>query len=774
MMDKLPMRLSLFVACGWIFLAAVIRMEAAPPGVSAAAQGEANRVAVNGDDIGGVVTSSKGPEAGVWVIAETSDLPTRFRKIVVTDDAGRYLLPELPKATYKVWVRGYGLVDSKPVEARPGKNLALTAVVAPDARAAAQYYPGDYWVSLIKIPPKSAFPMKVRARDGGLVGEEDAASSARGQATDAEIPNLALFAFRLKRGCEVCHQLGGKATREIPTNLGSFDSPSLAWERLLMSGQVGPQMTNALNQFGHDRGLAMFADWSERIAKGEVPAAPPRPQGVERNVVITLWEFGTDRSFFHDVGSTDERNPTMNAYGPIYGTDFSGGIFAVLDPIKSTASTIKVTWPPRNANDQKLLRPFTPQAVAAPSPYWGNEIVWDDPLTTAQPRMDSKGRIWVHAQTRIDLPGYCKAGSNNPFAKIFPITVTSAPGVAATDTVARGSIVYDPKTAKFDAVDTCLTSGHQVFANDKDETLYYATTTGVGLNHRHGGIGWIDTRVWDETHNAEKAVGWCRAIIDYNGDGKTGAFTTLEEPPDPKLDREIPGRGYGIAINPVDGSVWFAGTADAVPGRIIRMVKGDNPPETCKTEVYEPPFDNPKRPGVEAYSTLGIAVDSNGLVWAALAGSNDLASFDRSKCRGPLNGPTATGQHCPEGWTLYPVPGPKFKGSDVLADSFYHNWVDRDNTLGLGKNVPIVTGTGSDDLIAFVPQTKTFVSLRVPYPLGFYTRLMDGRIDDPTAGWKGRGIWTANETRVVWQTEGGKGTRSSVAHFQVRPDPLAK
>lgn len=204
------------------------------------------------------------------------------------------------------------------------------------------------------------------------------------------------------------------------------------------------------------------------------------------------------------------------------------------------------------------------------------------------------------------------------------------------------------------------------------------------------------------------------------------------------------------------------------------MVKGDNPPETCKTEVYEPPFDNPKRPGVEAYSTLGIAVDSNGLVWAALAGSNDLASFDRSKCKGPLNGPNATGQQCPEGWTLYPVPGPKFKGSDVLADSFYHNWVDRYDSLGLGKNVPIVTGTGSDDLIAFVPQTKKFVSLRVPYPLGFYTRLMDGRIDDPNAGWKGRGIWTANETRVVWQVEGGKGTRSSVAHFQVRPDPLAR
>jgi hypothetical protein len=146
---------------GFVLFAAIVRMEAAPRGGGAAAQAEANRVPVNADDIGGVVTSSKGPEAGVWVIAETTDFPVKFRKIVVTDDRGRYLLPELRNANYKVWVRGYGLVDSQPVNATPGKTLALTAVIAPDARAAAQYYPANYWYSLLKIPPKSAFPMKI-------------------------------------------------------------------------------------------------------------------------------------------------------------------------------------------------------------------------------------------------------------------------------------------------------------------------------------------------------------------------------------------------------------------------------------------------------------------------------------------------------------------------------------------------------------------------------------------------------------------------------------
>src|SRR6266568_740361 len=109
-------------------------------------------VAIDPDDIGGVVSSSKGPEAGVWVIAETSELPTKFARIVVTDDQGRYVLPDLPRASYQVFVRGYGLVDSARVPAKLGQHLDLKAVVAPDGRAAAQVYPANYWLSLMEIP----------------------------------------------------------------------------------------------------------------------------------------------------------------------------------------------------------------------------------------------------------------------------------------------------------------------------------------------------------------------------------------------------------------------------------------------------------------------------------------------------------------------------------------------------------------------------------------------------------------------------------------------
>jgi len=172
-----------------------------------------------------------------------------------------------------------------------------------------------------------------------------------------------------------------------------------------------------------------------------------------------------------------------------------------------------------------------------------------------------------------------------------------------------------------------------------------------------------------------------RPVIDYNGDGKTGPFTMLNEPPDPKLDRIGTPDGYGISVNPVDGSVWYAGPFPP-PGRIVRAIPGPNPPSTCATEVYEPPFNNPKLPGELHYGPHGIDVDTNGIVWTALAGSGELAALIAASARSSTD-PTATGQQCPEGWTIYPVPGPMFKGTDAHTDWHYLNWVDRYNTLGL-------------------------------------------------------------------------------------------
>jgi len=274
-------------------------------GVRAAQKSETLRV--GNADIGGVVSSPKGPEAGVWVIAETSDLPTKFVKIVVTDDQGRYLVPELPKANYSVFVRGYGLVDSPKVKATPGQTLNLKAVAAPDKKAAAEYYPALYWFSLLQIPPKSDFP--------------GTGPSGNGIATSIKSQGQWIREIVNTDGCTGCHQMGDKATREIPDSIlhHSKDS-SAAWERRIQSGQAGAGMAARFNQVGSKRAAAMYADWTDRIAKGEVPsAAPSRPQGKERDVVVTMWDWADPKVYLHDDISSDKRNPTVNANGPIYG-----------------------------------------------------------------------------------------------------------------------------------------------------------------------------------------------------------------------------------------------------------------------------------------------------------------------------------------------------------------------------------------------------------------------------------------------------------------------
>jgi hypothetical protein len=242
-----------------------------------AQQAAAQTVAVDNNDIGGIVTGPKGPEAGVWVIAETADLPTKFVKIVVTDDRGRYLLPDLPQANYSVWARGYGLVDSQKVQSTPGKALNLTAVVAPSAIAAAHYYPAGYWFSMMQVPDAKEFP----------------GTGPEGNGISPNIRNQYEWLQRTKSGgCMACHQLGSQGIREIPESLGRFPNTIAAWDRRIQSGQAGAGMSNGLDQMGRPAALKMFANWTDRIAKGEVPPAPPRPQGQER--ICTTWSRPID------------------------------------------------------------------------------------------------------------------------------------------------------------------------------------------------------------------------------------------------------------------------------------------------------------------------------------------------------------------------------------------------------------------------------------------------------------------------------------------------
>jgi len=362
--------------------------------------------------------------------------------------------------------------------------------------------------------------------------------------------------------------------------------------------------------------------------------------------------------------------------------------------------------------------------------------------------LDEKGRVWITSAIRPPAtPAYCREGSDHPSAKLFPIANSG-----------RQLALYDPATKKLTHINTCFGTHHLMFAEDANQTLW---TSGGGQV-----VGWLNRKMFDETGDVQKSQGWTPLIMDTNGNGKRDAYVEPNDPVDPAKDRRFGAAFYSVAPAP-DGSIW--GTVLGYPGQVVRLVPGSNPSETALAEVYEPPFKDPKRPG---FSPRGGDVDRNGVFWAALA-SGHLASFDRRKCK-VLNGPTATGQHCPEGWTLYTEPLPQFRGvqDGGSVEGSYYTWVDQFGALGLGENVPINTGNASEGLLAL--KDGKWVVLRIPYPTGFYTKWMDGRIDDPKGGWKGRGLWATISTRTPFHMETGKGTTSKVYHVQLRPDPLAK
>ncbi len=675
-------------------------------------------VAIDSDDIGGVVTSPDGPEAGVWVIAETSDLATKFVRIVVTDDRGRYVLPDLPDATYDVFVRGYGLVDSARVPVTPGQILDLAAVVAPSPQAAAQVYPANYWLALMEVPRGDLSPRTLTTR---LKSSAPAGT-----------------------GCMTCHQLGNKATRELSANLGRFGSSLEAWDHRVRAGPVGSLMSSVFQRLGPQR--RMLADWTDRIAAGAVPRDdPPRPAGLERNLVISQGEWGTPTTFTHTPAATDKRNPTVNAGGRVYGPDRAHDSLLWMDPVEHTSGRIDI--PTRDLDLPSPSRPLVP------SPYWGDELIWEG---VGQPRtgaMDQDGRVWFASKIRANenQPAYCGSGSTNPYARYFPL-----------DRGGKQAVVYDPRSDEVTLVDTCFTTDHNDFAeNDPDNSIYFGEYIG-----EPGVVGWISTRVWDATQDEEAAQGWCPGVLDTNGDGTiTRGWTEPDEPIDPTRDHRIAFGCYSVASGP-DGSAWCTGLAPG-PGRIVRVDRGSNPPETCKAEVYTPPR------GMQVLDEGGVAVDSQGVVWMNWRATDHVTSFDRRRCA-VLSGPTATGAHCPEGWRLYRQAGPTFSGTSINADLNYLIFVDRHDTLGLGRDVPMTYAVNSDAVIAVLPESGDWVTLRVPYPLGFYTRAVHGRIDDPNTDWKGRGLWSSDMTYTAWHKEGGQGSLPKVVKFQIRPDPLAK
>ena len=343
----------------------------------------------------------------------------------------------------------------------------------------------------------------------------------------------------------------------------------------------------------------------------------------------------------------------------------------------------------------------------------------------------------------MNNPDFCKKGSDHPSAKVFPL-----------ERSARQVAMLDPKTMKYTFVDTCFGTHHPQFGYDANDTLWLSGTGPVA--------GWVNTRMFDETGDAAKSQGWSPFVLDTNGNGRRDDYVEPNQPADPAKDKRIvPGSGpYAVMPHPTDGSVWYTvGVFAGTPG-FLRFDPADR--TGGNLQRAEAGLRHPRRRHRQERRRSG-----------GRSSSGHLVSFDRRKCKGPLNGPNATGDHCPEGWTFHQISRTGLRGRRRhSAEASYYTWVDQHNTFGLGENIPMSTANLKDGFVAL--KDGKMVLLRIPYPMGFYAKGFDGRIDDPNAGWKGRGLWSTSGDRTPWLMEGGKGSKPRAVHIQLRPDPLAK
>jgi hypothetical protein len=645
----------------------------------------ASGITVDKSSIGGVVVNSNGakPEAGVWVIAETKSLQVPFRKIVVTDDQGRFLVPDLPDGAYELWVRGYGLKDSERVKSARGETLKLQVANAATPQEAAKIYPASYWTSLIQPPTGSDLPARYKTQEEWL-GDQ-------------------------RNGCNHCHELGMVATRRYTTVED--------WDAVFSRAKA---MHQELNFLGKATVEKVLADWGARIAAGEVPPAPPRPTGIERNVVVSQWDWGSPISFIHDLVSTDKRNPSLYPYGKVYGGDrTAGGMLWILDPVKNTVEGLNLE--PRDKSHGFSLTKDYYHGAEEEQAYTGEDKEWMD--SPHNPMMDQNGRVWMTEQIRAGgakfYPAWAKdtialdaTDNNDPAAKDIAFNLLSKNG----NNMELG--YYDTKSNKFVTVDTAYNTHHLQF--DWQDRIW---TDGGG-----NAMGEMDTKKLDfnNIQGTELAAQktWMRIDMDTK--------------------KMIPGTGYGVAISPVDGTVWETSPQALGPANKVYMLD----PKTNKFKDY--PLPAPGR------FPHGIDFSTDGNVWVSL-GSGHLGRLD-----------VKTGQ-----WKFWENPGVKFKGTGSetgTTDFPYFLWVDQFNASGLGKDTVIVTGTASDAMFIFDPKTEKFSVFRVPFPLPFYSRGLDARIDDANAGWKGRGMWATYSSYMPKFTETRLG---SVNHIQVRPNPLA-
>ena len=533
--------------------------------------------------------------------------------------------------------------------------------------------------------------------------------------------------------CVGCHQLGQEATRTIPAQFGKFKSGEEAWMRRISSGQSGEMMTNRIaGQFG-GAPYKYFGDWTDRVAKGELPKnKPPRPSGVERNLVVTTWDWSTPDKYMHDLISSDRRNPTVNANGLLYGSpEYSTDNSPILDPKTNTVSFFKM--PVADPAMPVSLGPGHAGAVEADGAVGllGRSQSCGTPAPTTTTRCSAR-------TAASGSPPPCAAWTIRPGAR--RARTTSTPRCSRSTRARVRPRCSISKTKEYEFIDTCFGTHHPQFGYDADNTLWMSGTGPVA--------GWINTKVWDETHDAQKATGWFPFVLDTNGNGKLDEFTEPGKPEDGQ------GHAHQRRLRPLCGDAESERRLDLVHLRHVRR----HGRASCAS-IRRPSSASSIALPKEAIGVRGGDIDTNGVLWGS-GSAGHLIAFDRSKCKGPLNGPNATGNPLPGGLHAHQVSRPGLRRAAELAAP------RRATTPGSISTTP----SGSATTCRSRPPTcrtasspwssGKMVLMRVPYPMGYYAKGLDARIDDPNAGWKGRGLWSATGDRTPWLNERGKGALS--------------
>ena len=359
----------------------------------------------------------------------------------------------------------------------------------------------------------------------------------------------------------------------------------------------------------------------------KVKCRPHRPTDRHRaQSGVYASDVGDDRPFMHDLASTDKNRPTVNPNGPVYAVSAGHGSLVVLN--QRTNSTEELEIPTRAPRAQVPSRFPAPNR---PSLHWGNEHLWANPpynpADPHNPMLDSKGRVWMTSKIRPNAdPAWCN-DSANKFAAWFPLRNSG-----------RQASFYDPKTRQFVLIDTCDATHHLQFDNDPNENGGLQPAVGSdrrldrleglrrdegraescwlvrasrGYQRRrshHGAAMESDHRAWrvaplcGRHQRGQRA--WCWGA---GARGEGGG-------PDPELDTLVSFSLYGVIPSPVDDSIW--GVAERYPGYLVRVDCGKNPPQSCMAEIYKVP-----EPG---FDPRGVDIDTNGVVWTALAASSHL------------------------------------------------------------------------------------------------------------------------------------------------------